>query len=76
MSNTDQIVTYEKRSDYAYIYLAGRIPPGGSARIVQATADIILDFDKEGHLIGIELLCGSLLPEALLKRAIEPGSKK
>jgi uncharacterized protein YuzE len=51
-------VTVDTESDAAYIYLAGR---GKSARTVEATKDIYLDLDKEGRVIGIELLDLKLL---------------
>ncbi|HSR76415.1 MAG TPA: DUF2283 domain-containing protein [Xanthobacteraceae bacterium] len=65
------IVTYDRQEDAAYIYLAGK--HAGAARTVEVSADIILDFDCEGHLIGIELLKGALLHPDLMARAIVPG---
>jgi len=64
-------VTYDREVDAAYIYLID-ISPKGVARTVRATSDINLDFDKDGRLIGIELLRESLLPTALLEIAEKP----
>ncbi|WP_083973848.1 DUF2283 domain-containing protein [Herbidospora daliensis] len=68
-------VTYDRLADAAYIYISDRILPG---EVVQAyTCDpsavagmIILDFDKSGKLIGIEVLgATSKLPRRILDSA-------
>jgi uncharacterized protein YuzE len=62
-------VTYDPDARAGYIYLTGSIEPGGARRTISATQDIILDFDGEGHLIGIELLDPALLHPKLLGEA-------
>lgn len=51
-------VTIDTEADAAYIYLTSK---RRSARTVAATNNIILDFDKEGQLIVVELLDLKLL---------------
>jgi uncharacterized protein YuzE len=65
----EPLTTYDSAADAAYIYLAGEIPAGGVGVTKEAAKDIYLDFDKEGHLIGIELLRGELLHPALMTRS-------
>jgi len=68
-------ISYDSKSDAAYIYLVDEIRPGGVARtypcdprVVQG--EINLDFDLEGRLLGIEVLDASKrLPMSLLKGA-------
>lgn len=46
-----------------YIYLAGKIKRGGSARtVVVPRMNINLDFAADGRLIGVELLDLKLMP--------------
>ena len=76
-------VTYDPYVDAAYICLR-EIEPGGSARTlpVEDVDDVskgsfVLDFDKEGRLIGIEVLNASrALPKALLDDAEQLGSPR
>jgi len=65
-------VTYDPDARAAYIYLTGSIAPGEAVRTVCATSDINLDFDAQGHLIGIELLAPELLHPKLAGDAKEP----
>lgn len=69
---TDVRITYDPRADAAYIYLARSIEPGEACRTVPVSSDINLDFDKDGHLIGIELLSGALLHPTLAATAKVP----
>ncbi len=62
-------VTCDRTVGAAYIYLTGKIGPGEAVKTDHVTADILLDFDADGHLIGIELLDLSLLHPKLLKQA-------
>jgi uncharacterized protein YuzE len=68
-------ITYDKSTDAAYIYLKDRIEGGAVAKTyccdpLEVNGQIHLDFDKQGKLIGIEVLNAStLLPEALLSTA-------
>ncbi|MBS3078540.1 DUF2283 domain-containing protein [Candidatus Pacearchaeota archaeon] len=57
-------------ADAAYIYLEDKIEDGGVARTIEVNHNFIIDFDKEGRPLGIEILNASknLSPE-LLKSA-------
>jgi uncharacterized protein YuzE len=66
-------VTYDPEADAAYLYLTGSVAPGAVSRTVEATEDINLDFDKDGRLVGVELLSGKLLSPALMAIAGKPG---
>ena len=48
-------ITIDKDADAGYIYLKD-IAPGESTKTIKASEDVILDYDKEGNLLGIELL--------------------
>jgi uncharacterized protein YuzE len=54
-------MTYDRDADAAYIYVSDPIEPGGSVHNVIMDHDlkgtaIVGDFDRDGHLLGIELL--------------------
>ncbi len=54
-------VTYDRQADAAYIYLKNKIEPGGVANTHLCEIDelkgmINLDFDRNGQLVGIEIL--------------------
>jgi uncharacterized protein YuzE len=49
-------VKVDHASNAAYIYLTGVIPPGGVHDTIEGAPGINLDFDREGRLLGIELL--------------------
>lgn len=64
--------TYDDDADAAYIYLTNEIQPGDSKRqaVVEAdglTATVVLDFDDQERLLGIEILGarGFLRPETI-----------
>jgi len=62
-------VTYDSLADATYIYLT-EIGPGEAVRQLQAAPEIILDFDWEDRLIGIEVLNASRrLPDSILRGA-------
>lgn len=72
-------VTYDGEANAAYVRLKPIISPGEAVRtypcklksagIIQ-DFDVNLDFNAEGHLIGIEVLNASVgLPPELLKQA-------
>jgi uncharacterized protein YuzE len=62
-------VTYDKEVDAAYIYLDETVE-SKSERTKQIKEDIILDFDKKGQLIGIEVLnAKKQLPKRVLEKA-------
>ena len=52
-------VTYDKYTDAAYVYLLDKITAGAVARTIELKKDITLDFDKDGKLLGIEVLHAS-----------------
>jgi uncharacterized protein YuzE len=63
-------ITYDQTVDAAYIYLV-EIEPGTSVAEMHVPLDrgeIILDFDKNGYLLGIEILGAesTLKPELLI----------
>lgn len=68
-------ITYDPSVDAAYMYLVDRIRPHGVARTYacdpgQVDAEINLDFDSDGRLVGIEVLSASKkLPNGLLQTA-------
>lgn len=54
-------ITYDKSVEAVYIQLADEIEPGGVKKTypcnpIEIKGMINLDFDKEGKLIGIEIL--------------------
>ena len=75
-------VTYDPQTDAGYIYLR-EIDSGGAKHTVpldelesdvEAVGSLILDFDEEGRLIGIEALSASeVLPPEILRDAEPPG---
>jgi uncharacterized protein YuzE len=71
-------VSYDEEVDAAYIYLR-EIEAGGAAYTYAARPEIEtdminLDFDRDGRLIGIEILSASRhLPPQLLAEAQPPG---
>ncbi|MBM4116986.1 DUF2283 domain-containing protein [bacterium] len=68
-------ITYDPKTDAAYIYLEDKIGPSGVARTYPCdpkgvNGQINLDFDSEGRLLGIEILdARRKLPEDLLRSA-------
>ena len=50
---------YDKEADAAYIYLKGRIQKGEVKKTVHLNGNVLLDFDLEKKLIGIEILSAS-----------------
>lgn len=50
---------YDEDVDVAYIYFEHPIKAGESAKTIQLNDNIILDFDKKGKLLGVEILCAS-----------------
>jgi len=64
--------TYDKEADAAYIYLKYPIKAGESAKQMLLNEDIILDFDKKGQILGVEVLNARKL---LNKRIIEEAEQ-
>lgn len=52
-------VTYDKDADAAYIYLKEKISKGEVKGTISMNENIILDFDSNKKLIGIEILSAS-----------------
>ena len=73
-------ITYDSSVDAAYIYLVPEIEAGAVKQTYpcdreEVDAEINLDFDSTGHLIGIEVLGASKkLPAAALHQAERIGS--
>lgn len=68
-------IAYDLDADAAYIYVVDEIGVGGVDRTVpvdpaEVGGMINLDFDVDGHLLGIEILdASSFLPPELLRGA-------
>jgi len=52
---------YDKKVDAAYIYLQYPIKKGEAKKTIELNEQIILDFDKNSKLIGVEVLDASKL---------------
>ena len=52
-------VEYDKEADAAYIYFKYPILDGEAKRTIQLNDNIVLDFDKDKKLIGVEILDAS-----------------
>ena len=63
---------YDKESDAGYIYLADEIKDGEAVKTIELDPNIILDFNKDGKLLGIEVLNASkvLKKDILMKSKI------
>ena len=60
-------MTYDSDADAAYVYLRpSTVVEPSVATTVTANADINLDFDREGRLVGVEILGASNLHPELL----------
>lgn len=68
-------ITYDSEADAAYIILVDDIAAGAAVQQVSeiaspnGDAEIVLDFDDAGHLLGIEVLGASnaLAPETVAR---------
>lgn len=64
-------VTHDEAASAAYIYFT-EIKEGSVARSVQVpNTPLILDFDADGTLVGIESLNPAVFPTELLEQATE-----
>ena len=68
-------MTYDAIADAAYIYLVDRIAPGASVRQeIAEPLNIVLDFDTDDRLLGIEILqASSRLADETLAAAEQLG---
>lgn len=66
---------YDKDVDAAYLYLKYPIKEGEARKTIQLNDNIILDFDLQGKLLGIEILDASkvLKKEAILEAQAVPA---
>ena len=56
-------VNYDRQADAAYIYLK-KISPGEVKHTIELDKNIILDFNSQKKLVGIEILSASkVIPE-------------
>ena len=63
-------VTYDKEADAAYIYIKYPIRRGEASKTIEVNENILLDFDKEGKLLGVEVLnARKLLSNRILREA-------
>ena len=63
-------LTYDPEVDAAYLYIVDPIPPGESVRQVACDQNVVLDYNRNGELLGIEILAASrLLPRDILGSA-------
>lgn len=59
--------TYDTQADAAYIALVPELSPGRSVRnaeVETAGGSVILDFDRDGVLLGVEVLGASRVLDA------------
>ena len=52
-------MTFDKEADAAYIYIKDKIGKGEVKKTISLNDDIIIDFDKNEKLIGVEILNAS-----------------
>ncbi len=64
-------IEYDKDVDAGYIYLVDEIRAGEAVKTIELEPNIILDFNKEGKLLGIEILNAS----RVLKRDVLMNAK-
>ena len=50
---------YDKDADAAYIYVQYPIKEGGAKKTIQLNDSIIIDFDENDKLLGMEILSAS-----------------
>jgi uncharacterized protein YuzE len=73
-------VTYDAEADAAYITIADEIAEGAATQQLHSIAtsgglgEIILDFDVDNRLVGLEVLSNRLvLPENVIRTAKDPA---
>jgi len=75
--------TYDPEADAGYIYLNGKRGGKGSAAKTLTTGHrgIYINLDRNGRLLGIELLGGDIMPEAFMpeqdaESSVSPKARK
>lgn len=70
-------VTYDPSADAAYIALKHPVGPGEAVRqqnVLIKNAEVVLDFDNDDRLLGIEIIgAGAALPAETLQAAQRPN---
>jgi uncharacterized protein YuzE len=67
-------VTYDPADGMAYVYLVDDIKPGEAKRQEVTEDGLVLDYDADGKLLGIEILgADRLLRPETIERAERPG---
>lgn len=62
---------YDKEVDAAYIYLKYPLQEGEAKKTIQLNDNIILDFDEQDKLLGVEILDASkVLKKEVLMEAL------
>ncbi len=62
-------VTYDKEADAAFIYLKDKIEKGEVKNTISMNDNIVLDFDSNKKLIGIEILSASkVIPKSAVSQ--------
>ena len=62
---------YDKEADAAYVYLKYPLEEGECSTTKKLSEDLIVDFDKSGKLVGIEILNAS---KVLNKKILAEGA--
>lgn len=64
--------TYDKDADAAYIYVKDTVAKGEIKNTISLNENIILDFDKQQKLVGIEILSASkVIPKKSVSNLIQ-----
>jgi len=63
-------ISYDKDADAAYVYIKDEIKEGEVSKTVPVTDEIIVDFDANKKLLGLEILkASSFLPKVSLEKS-------
>ncbi|GAB2968374.1 DUF2283 domain-containing protein [Frigoribacterium salinisoli] len=75
-------ITYDTDANAAYIQIVGSVGAGEATQQIHSIetpggkGEIILDFDMDGRLLGLELLnAREILPERVIQDSLEPGGR-
>jgi len=64
-------IGYDKSIDAAYLYIKNRVTKGEITQTIALNEDIILDFDENRRLIGIEILSASkIIPREEIREGL------